>query len=204
MHIALPVCERCGLPLAPKRSCPACRAHNFAFTASRAWGVYQSQLRQAILSLKRRRNAALGSDLAKGLWELFQPLDWQVDLLIPVPLGSQRLRQRGYNQVELLARPFASLAGLQYAESVLIRRHDTLPQFELNAAERWENLHASFVAKPEPLRGLTVLVVDDIMTSGATLDAAAHALREAGVEQVFAITLARALATDERAVYGNH
>ncbi len=192
--IAQPLCEHCGLPMHQSARCAACANHRYVFTSSRSWGVYAGELRQAILSLKHRSNAGLGAVFAKFLVQMFQTQDWNIDLLIPIPLGPQRLRQRGYNQIDLLARPFAELAGLRYADSVLIRRHETLPQFELNAAQRWENLHGSFVADPAPLAGLSVLVIDDIMTTGATLDSAAQALREAGAKKVYAITLARALA----------
>jgi ComF family protein len=192
--ISKPLCEHCGFPLRQTARCAACADHRYVFTASRSWGVYAGELRQAILSLKHRSNASLGAVFAKSLVKVFQAQDWNINLLIPIPLGPQRLRQRGYNQIDLLARPFAELAGLRYAESVLIRRHETLPQFELNALQRWENLHGSFVADPVPLAGLSVLVIDDIMTTGATLDSAAQALREAGAKKVYAITLARALA----------
>ncbi|MEX2143390.1 MAG: ComF family protein, partial [Anaerolineales bacterium] len=191
--IGKPMCSLCGLPLRSAKKCLACALHDYKFTASRAWGAYRGELRQAILHLKHRRNASLGQSLARNLWQVYMAQDWDIDCLIPVPLGYQRMQQRGYNQVDILARPFASMAGLPYAESVLIRRHETLPQFELNAAERWENLHGSFVADPEPLKGMRVLVIDDIMTTGATLDSAAEALREAGATQVYAITLARTI-----------
>jgi ComF family protein len=180
--------------LAGLSGCAACASHSYAFDASRAWGVYAGGLRRAILSLKHRSNAALGAVFAQALLQIFQQQGWKVDMLIPIPLGPQRLRQRGYNQIHLLARPFGELAGLPYAERVLIRQHDTLPQFELGAAERWINLRGSFVADPSPLAGQSVLLVDDIMTTGATLDSAAIALKKAGAKRVFALTLARTMA----------
>lgn len=189
-----PVCQRCGLPLGRRARCAACASHRYVFKASRSWGVYAGELRRAILSLKHRNNAALGAAFAMDLLQVFERQDWKVDLLIPIPLGQQRYRQRGYNQIDLLARPFGKLAGLQVADSVLIRRHETLPQFELNAAERWANLHGSFAADPAPLAGVNVLLVDDIMTTGATLDSASQALSEAGAKEVYAMTLARTLA----------
>lgn len=194
VQIGDPVCECCGLPLAGLSGCAACASHPYAFDASRAWGVYAGGLRRAILSLKHRSNAALGAVFAQALLQIFQQQGWKVDMLIPIPLGPQRLRQRGYNQIDLLARPFGELAGLPYAERVLIRQHDTLPQFELGAAERWINLRGSFVADPSPLAGQSVLLVDDIMTTGATLDSAAIALKKAGAKRVFALTLARTMA----------
>lgn len=198
-HIEDPLCAHCGLPAGQAVRCAACANRHYKFNAGRSWGVYAGELRRAILSLKHRRNASLAAELAKGYKQVFEAQDWKVDLLIPIPLGPQRLKQRGYNQIELLAAPFGEFARLRYAQNVLIRRHDTLPQFELNAVDRWENLHGSFVASPAHLVGKNVLVIDDIMTTGATLDSAAQALLEAGAKKVYAITLARTLAEADEA-----
>ncbi|MEX2161915.1 MAG: ComF family protein [Anaerolineales bacterium] len=186
-------CPICGLPLGKERQCGACSANQYQFVSARSWAAYRGELRHAILSMKHRRNAALGVAFAKHLMEAFCGQAWQIDLVIPIPLGARRHRERGFNQAELLARPFAEAAGLQLAAGVLVRLHETLPQFELSASERWKNLHGSFLADPAPLKGKSVLLVDDIMTTGATLDSAAQALNKAGARSVYALTLARAL-----------
>jgi ComF family protein len=174
--------------------CPACRANHYAFTAARSWAIYKGELRRAILSLKHRRNTALGLALSENLATLFAQLDWHVDMVIPIPLSAKKKNHRGYNQVDLMAVPFAVAAKLPLVGELLVRRHETLPQFELSATERWANLRDSFAAKRSAqLLGMRVLLVDDIMTSGATLDAAAQALRDAGVQEVYCLTLARAL-----------
>jgi ComF family protein len=191
--IAEPICPKCGLPMLDDRSCVACRAHDYAFDAARAWAVYRTELRRAILSLKRRQNKALGRQLALHLCRQYHLQGWKADLVIAIPLATSRQRQRGYNQVDLLGRPTAAMLGLRYVEGALVRSHETEPQFRLNVAQRWENLHGAFQADPAPLRGVAVLLVDDIMTTGATLDAAAEALKSAGARQVFALTLTRAL-----------
>lgn len=188
-----PLCEKCGLPITSGSYCAACQVHDYAFDVARAWAAYRGGLRKAILSLKRRHNKDLGGRLASHLEELYRSQGWKADLLVPVPLAPGRRKLRGYNQVDLLARPVASAIGLPYIESALVRRHETEPQFELNAAQRWENLHGAFRADPAPLRGMSILLVDDIMTTGATLDAAAEALKTAGARHVFAMTLTRAL-----------
>lgn len=187
------MCAKCGLPLGKGVRCPACANHDFAFDQARSWAAYSGELRQAILSLKHRKNPGLATELAKNLVETIVQQNWQADLLIPVPLSTERLKKRGYNQIDLLAWPMAAKLGLDFARNVLMRRHETLPQFELNAAERWKNLHGSFVAELAPLAGKRVLLVDDIMTTGATLDAAAEALKQAGAEKVYGATLARTL-----------
>lgn len=181
------------MPSAPDAGCIACEAHAYAFDTARAWAVYRGEIRKAILSLKHRQNRILGRRLASYLVELYRSYGWKADLLIPIPLAVGRQRQRGYNQVDLFAQPVAEALGLPCFERALVRRHETEPQFELNAAQRWENLHGTFHADPIPLRGMRILLVDDIMTTGATLDAAAEALKAAGAGQVFAMTLTRAL-----------
>lgn len=191
-RIVDPLCPICGLPLKAESACSACSSRRFAFTAARAWGHYADELRLAILSLKHRRNEALGAELAQGLAEVFRRQAWTIDLLVPIPLAPGRRRQRGYNQVDLLARPFAVATGIRLADQALVRRHETLPQFEMNAAQRWENVRDAFAAGSTPLQGMNVLVMDDIMTSGATLNAAAQALKIAGAGRVYALTLARA------------
>lgn len=188
-----PICNKCGLPKRADADCVACRAHAFAFDAARAWAVYRTELRTAILGLKRRQQHSLGAVFSSHLADLFRSQDWQVDLVTPIPLAPSRLRERGYNQVDMLARPLAVALKLPYLENALVRSHETEPQFELNTAQRWENLRGAFQADPAPMQGMRVLVIDDIMTTGATMDAAAEALKTAGARRMYALTLTRAL-----------
>lgn len=120
-------------------------------------------------------------------------LHWPVDLVVPVPLGVARQAERGYNQAALLARPVALANQVAYSTKALWRTRETRSQVGLSLEQRWENVADSFSADPEKAKGKTVLVVDDVATSGATLDACAAALHSAGANQIFALTLARAL-----------
>lgn len=191
-----PVCKRCGKP-GSDRYCPACHHFDFAFDAVRSWAVYQSELRKAILVLKHRRNEGLALQFVSPLRQLLAKQTWSFDAIVPIPLGHNRLQTRGYNQVDLFAEPLAQVLGKPYMATLLTRRHATLPQFELDAQKRWENLMGSFVAGPEAA-GQRVLLVDDIMTTGATLSAAAQALKAAGAEEVFAVTIARTMFEGDR------
>jgi ComF family protein len=143
--------------------------------------------------LKKRRNEALGAILADKLSAIYSSQRWQVDLVISVPLARDRQLERGYNQATLLAQPLARMTGLNYRADALARVRKTNPQFALTARERWRNLQSAFAAEPTGVAQLSVLVVDDIMTTGATMNAAAKALREAGASKVYGLTLARAL-----------
>lgn len=195
--ICEPLCSKCGAPLlAGSEECLACSQHRFTFNAVRSWGRYAGELRQAILVLKHRRNGMLGSSLAQGLMRVLQAQDWKVDALAPIPLAQQRRAERGFNQVDLLARPLSIWTGIRWLPAALERLRETELQMALTVAQRWENVHNSFKADPQQVGGLNVLVIDDIMTTGATLDAAACSLWTAGAKAVYGLTLARTLLVD--------
>lgn len=192
-RIEEPYCDLCGSPKPASAQCPNCSHWHYNFDAARAWGSYAGGLRKAILSFKRLKNASLGREFAKEMLAVLTAQHWPVDILLPVPLAPHRLAERGYNQADLLARPLADAVGIRYADDILFRSHETVKQFALPAARRWENLLGAFQVKSPLAEGARVLLVDDIMTTGATLNAAAVALKRAGAGQVFALTLARTL-----------
>lgn len=194
-----PLCFRCGTPLpAEGKDCIACKQHKFAFTAARAWGRYAGELRQAILKLKLRKNEALAQAFALGLTETLRQQNWEIDAIIAVPAAPRRLAERGYNQVDLIAVPLAKTVQVGLLPGALHRRVETQPQKGLTVHERWENTRRVFEADATQVRGRNVLVIDDIMTTGATLSAAAETLKAAGATTVYALTLARTLLEDER------
>lgn len=131
--------------------------------------------------------------LAKHLIELLEKQNWQVDVVLPVPLSHRRLRQRGYNQAGLLAFPLAAAFRLPYIPGALTRVRDTLSQVGLNEKQRIHNVREAFTAKPQRIRGKKILIIDDIATTGATIDSCASALLAAGARSVCAMTLARAV-----------
>ncbi len=118
---------------------------------------------------------------------------WAVDLVIPVPLSPGRSVERGYNQAALLARPLALFTGLDYRPKGLVRCRETRSQVGLSLSERRLNVAGAFQANPSMVSGRSVLSVDDVTTSGTTLQACAEALLAAGAKNVFALTLARAV-----------
>ena len=186
------VCPRCGAPQSTETLCNSCRLVAPHYDVLRAWAVYKGTVRQAIHRLKYKRNIGLGEVFGHLLMEYTLNLHWQVDTVIPVPLGIDRLAQRGYNQASLLARPVASGLDLDYLPKALNRVRETRSQVDLSAVERKNNVFGAFRASSSDVVGRRILVIDDVATSGATIDACAAALLEGGAAKVYGLTLARA------------
>jgi competence protein ComFC len=129
--------------------------------------------------------------MAQG-WGALAPCDEDIDAIVPIPLHITRQRQRGYNQSALLARELGSWLHLPVVENVLVRTKATAPQVGLNALERQLNVCDAFQCQSKILAGRRVLLVDDVCTTGSTLEAAARSLRQEGVLLVWAYILARA------------
>ena len=192
VRVLPPLCERCGQELKQPGLCESCQAAPPHFIAVRSWAVFEGPVRQALHRLKYRRDLSLGEILSRPLVGLLEELGWPVDLVVPVPLGVARLHERGYNQATLLARPLALGCGCSFRPQALSRVRETRSQVGLSIAQRRENVSGAFQAGAGWVSGRNVLVVDDVATSSATLDACASALLGAGAAQVFGMTLARA------------
>lgn len=134
----------------------------------------------------------MGDALAAQMLPFVEELGWQFDALVPIPLGKQRLKERGYNQVGMIAKPLALALNMEYAPRALTRRKETRSQVGLSKHERKENIGGAFEAA-DFVRGRTMLLMDDVATTGSTLSAAAQALSAAGAREVYALTVARAL-----------
>ena len=194
-----PACPRCSLPFrspisllhSPTHQCANCRIRPPAF--SQAWTVYpyKSPLKEAIGLFKYQGKISLTAPLANLLLKALAPLP-MIDVILPVPLHSTRLREREYNQSLLLADRLSRQLVLPLSHSNLVRVRPTTPQTSLKRKDRLTNLRHSFVVtKPEALIGKNVLLVDDVFTTGTTVNECAKALRKNGAGHVYVVTLAR-------------
>jgi len=149
-------------------------------------------MRQAIHQLKYRNVRALAAPLAKLLKDYLVTNPVPGELLVPVPLHQKRLRERGYNQSSLLAWELGKLTNLTVIDDRLIRQRHTPPQARTsNVDERRSNVAGAFVCRDDKLRDKQILLIDDVSTSGTTLDACAAALKAAGASSVWGLVLAR-------------
>jgi ComF family protein len=142
--------------------------------------------------LKYRRDVSMGDAFASQMMPFVRSLNWKIDVVIPVPLGRQRLKERGYNQVGMIAKPLALALGMRYAPDGLMRRKETRSQVGLTKVERKANVQNAFQAGVG-MNGKSILIMDDVSTTGSTLSAGAEALYSAGATHVYALTVARAL-----------
>ena len=190
-RIGSDICLICGAPQSQIQICKNCKQIRPAFQILRSMAAFRGPIREGLHRLKYKRDIALGDCLSQKLTNYFDELNWEVDLVVPVPLSSIRLRQRGYNQSALLARPLALARQIKYSTTALLRIKDTLSQVGLTISLRRQNVSNAFWANPSKVNGRKVLLIDDVCTSGATLNECAIALKKGGALSVWGLTVAR-------------
>jgi ComF family protein len=172
--------------------CPECARRPPAFDGLRSLYVMAGAAREAVHALKYRGHAATGGPMGKLMAAHARALGLEADLVAAVPLVGRRRRLRGYNQSEVLARVVASALGLPFDASALRRVRSSPPQARAaTSEERRRNVDGAFVAVASRVARRRVLLIDDVATTGATLDACACALKQAGAREVWCLTWAR-------------
>jgi ComF family protein len=192
-----PLCIKCGRPKrlasVEEELCPQCEETGYYFSRARAVGLYEGALREYLTDLKYRYRPDLGEALGMLLVEWVKlHRDYQTpDVIIPIPIHFQKLAVRGYNQVELLANPLQKYLGVSLKTDILIRDKLTESQNALNKEERFSNISDAFrVTDTRKLTGAKVVLIDDILTTGATASEASRILLRAGALEVKVLTLA--------------
>lgn len=187
-----PLCAKCGRSLASATLCPSCERRSMQIDGIRSPFRFDGAVRQAIIDFKYRNVKALAAPLAQLMREYLVAKPLPAEVLVPVPLHRHRLRQRGYNQASLLARELGRLSSMPAVEDSLVRLRDTPAQTRTKSAEeRQNNVAQAFVCRGQKLAGKGILLIDDVCTSGATLDACAAALKAVGATSVWGLTVAR-------------
>ncbi|MBA4384156.1 MAG: hypothetical protein C0410_05420 [Anaerolinea sp.] len=188
------LCQKCGYPIFNKdRLCEDCRLAPLPYTQMLSWASYSGPVQKAIHSLKYKQNLAVGSMLAKPLVDLVKKSGWQIDLVVPIPLSRSRLRSRGYNQAALISHQLAAQLNIQHSSNAVKRIRNTSTQIEMDVNKRFTNLLDAFYANPATLKKRNILVIDDVITTGATMQNCAKALLDAGAENIYCLSVARAI-----------
>ena len=193
-----PFCRRCGRNIKnihiAKNICAGCRRTNYSFDRALSPCVYEGVLKELIYQFKYGSRDYLGKTLSRLLIDFIKEYNLEVslfDLIIPVPLHKRKLREREFNQAQILSEYLAAGLGIELSTKELIRVHDTRTQTELTDRQRWDNLSGCFaVSRDNKVKGKNILLIDDVLTTGATCSEAAAALKGAGAAVVFVLTLA--------------
>jgi ComF family protein len=199
-HIARPFCDQCGLPfegaITTEFSCANCAETKWHFTSARAAVISQGCAREMILSYKYKRALWFEPLLAELLLRAAVPVlaGWKPTVVMPVPLHPVKEREREFNQAARLGGHLATALGIPLNTKMLRRVSFTMTQTRLSRAKRAENMRGVFAVKPgASLAGQSVVLVDDVFTTGATTNACAAVLRAAGAAEVCVWTVARGL-----------
>ena len=190
-RIQEPLCKKCGKPLDDEKRelCTDCKKKKHEFEQGKAVFVYSGGIRESLYRFKysnRREYADFYGEEALHRYEKWI-LNKKIQVIVPIPLHKKRQRVRGYNQAELFARVIGARLGIPVCADLMIREKNTVPQKELNEAERKNNLKNAFKITKNIVHLFYILLVDDIYTTGSTIDADALALKKAGGTHIYFI-----------------
>lgn len=196
--ITPPFCTICGIPFTSKEGishpCSLCLRKPPSFKVARAVGKYSGPLREAIIELKYKGRGSIARRLGMMMADMVarDPELSDIELLLPVPLHRSRMRERGFNQSELLAKAMGKELGIEVNTSSLIRARRTASQVGLGMEERIKNVAGAFVvARKDAIEGRSLALVDDVMTTGATANECSKTLVKGGARSVSVVVLAR-------------
>lgn len=198
LHVSPPFCNHCHTPLLFNTFCYSCAFHMLQFNGLRLVGPFQDPLRSYILAFKYNKgNTRLARPLGSLLAQTYQRSGLAADLIIPVPLHPERQRRRGYNQAQLLAEVCSSALGIPFSSSLLVRIRATEAQAQIAKEKRHQNMTGAFALHANNAANIiaqrNILLIDDVCTTGSTLEACAAPLFAAGARTVWGLVLARPL-----------
>jgi len=192
IYLQPPLCRRCSLPISEGTICRKCRLEDWELDGVYSIFEYGGVIRQAIINLKYHNIKTLAVPLSRFLKEYLSEHRLSFDIIIPVPIHKRRLRERGYNQTALLARRLSRMSRIPLMEGALVRTRHTPSQAKSESVEqRKENIRNAFECVSWSVSGKHILLIDDVCTSGATLNSCAASLKSAGAASVWGLTLAK-------------
>ena len=192
-YIQEPLCKKCGKPIHSQEGefCFDCQRRMLHYEQGRSLWLHKRPVSSSIYDFKYKNKRVYGEIYGREMAEQFNDLIrmWEIDVLIPVPLHRKRQRKRGYNQAEIIARELGKKLGIPVDMSVIIRERETTPQKELGQKNRRKNLKKAFRLTGKRLTGKNILLIDDIYTTGSTIDAMAEVLMKTGCEKIYFLTI---------------
>jgi len=185
------ICLICGGIIETGINCSNCKKLHPSFEQARSWGIYVGVLKQIVQKIKYKRGFGIIEYITKPLIHFIKNWNISVDMIVPIPLAKKREIARGYNQSFLIAKPISEYFNIPLNEHALIRSRDTKSQVGLNYEERKINMKNAFRAEKSICNDKSILLIDDIITTGSTLNESAKALKLAGAKKVVCFTIAR-------------
>ncbi len=186
------ICDHCGAPTEyPTAYCDTCAERNLSFSYARSAFIYTGEVKKLIREMKFHGKAYLADAFAEYAYEKFVKCGYNADIIVYVPMTKRRERKRGYNQSRLLAEEISALSGIKTGDGILEKRETEANQVGLTREQRRRNLADSFRVKDKTaVKDKTVLIIDDVMTTGSTLESIAAELKKAGAKEAIALTAA--------------
>lgn len=192
-HIQEPRCKRCGKPihLEEEEFCYDCKHRDFHYEQGKSLWLHRAPVDRSIYDFKYKNRRSYGEIYAKEMVEAFGEIIrlWEIDLLIPVPLHKKKLRKRGFNQAEVIAEGIGKRMNIPIDTTLVVRRKYTMPQKEFSQKERRRNLADAFRVSHGNIGAKNILIIDDIYTTGSTVDSIAKVLKDAGAEKTYFLTI---------------
>lgn len=190
--ITMPKCEKCGKPVPKGDSlCYDCTKMEHSFTEGMGIFLYDEVMRKSLYKFKYSGRKEYGQFYGMAAWYYGKEKlkAWNPQVIIPIPVHASRLRSRGYNQAEVIADALGRYLKIPVRKNVLIRQSKTVAQKELTVEERRKNLKHAFGVLEKIVPWKRILLVDDIYTTGSTMDSAADALKKCGIEEIYALSI---------------
>lgn len=192
-YIKEPRCKKCGKPIRyeEREFCHDCAERKFYYDQGKSIWLHKGPVRWSVYQFKYHNRRVFARLYAEEWWRLYREKieEWEIDVIIPIPLHWKRRRKRGYNQAEILAKELGRRCKLSVDTKSIVRIMHTKPQKELNSKERNNNLKKAFCVTKHWNRAKNVLLIDDIYTTGNTIDAVARILKEKGAQKVYFLTI---------------